>query len=72
MANDEPERDPQTPSYFTNVDALLAKCHELLNELECFCKFLVQQKKEHTVELRQFRNSVASELKSLERVCSHP
>ena len=69
MASDEIEHDPPTPSPVTSVDTLLAKCHELLGELEDFRKFLVEQKKEHTVELRQFRNSVTSELKSLERVC---
>ncbi|MCJ1393200.1 hypothetical protein MMC18_006072 [Xylographa bjoerkii] len=51
-----------------SADALLTKCHELLNELERFQAFLVQEKKEHTVQLRQFRNSVISELKSLEKL----
>lgn len=50
------------------VEDLLRKCHALLNELEAFRTFLVQRKKEHTVEIRQFRNSVQSELKSLEKV----
>ncbi|MCJ1403716.1 hypothetical protein MMC11_006939 [Xylographa trunciseda] len=51
-----------------NADALLTKCHELLDELEKFQAFLLQEKKEHTVQLRQFRNSVVSELKSLEKL----
>lgn len=51
-----------------SADALLGQCHTLLNELEEFQEFLIEQKKEHTVDLRQFRSSVSSELKSLERV----
>ncbi|MCJ1376972.1 hypothetical protein MMC17_000062 [Xylographa soralifera] len=62
--NDEVEG--QTP--VISADALLTKCHELLDELEKFQAFLLQEKKEHTVQLRQFRNSVVSELKSLEKL----
>ncbi|MCJ1247738.1 hypothetical protein MMC30_004953 [Trapelia coarctata] len=65
MVNDNEIAAPQ-PAF--NVDELLAKCHDLLNELEDFQKFLVEQKKEQVVEIRQFRNSVASEIKSLERL----
>jgi len=68
-ANDDENTAPQST---VNVNELLAKCHDLLDELEDFQKFLVEQKKEHVVEIRQFRNSVASELKSLERVCITP
>ena len=50
------------------VEDLLRNCHNLLHELEEFRTFLTQHKKEHTVEIRQFRNSVQSELKSLEKV----
>lgn len=50
------------------VEDLLRRCHDLLNELEGFKTFLQEQKKENAVELRQFCNSVASELKSLEKV----
>ena len=63
-ADDEVET--QIPAI--SADTLLTKCHELLDELEQFQAFLVQEKKEHTVQLRQFRNSVISELKSLEKV----
>ena len=66
VVNDEGES--QTP--VTSADALLTKCHELLDELEKFQAFLLQEKKENTVQLRQFRNSVISELKSLEKVCT--
>ncbi|MCJ1281570.1 hypothetical protein MMC26_000890 [Xylographa opegraphella] len=62
--NDEAEA--QIP--VISADALLTKCHELLGELEKFQAFLLQEKKEHTVQLRQFRNSVVSELKSLEKL----
>ena len=51
-----------------SVDTLLTRCHVLLNELEQFQTFLIEHKKKHTVELRQFRNAVGSELKSLEKV----
>ena len=71
MTSDEAGRDLQSSSNVTSVDTLLEKCHELIGELEAFRQYLAQQKKEHTVELRQFRNSVASELKSLERVSSY-
>lgn len=50
------------------VEDLLHNCHALLNELEAFQTFLAQHRKEHTVEIRQFRNSVQSELKSLGKV----
>ena len=53
------------------VENLLAKCHTLLNELEEFRTFLAERNKEHTVELRQFRSSVLSELKSLEKVLAY-
>jgi len=53
------------------VEDLVQKCHGLLKELEDFRTFLVQRKKEHTVEIRQFRNSVQSELKSLAKVPTH-
>ncbi|MCJ1478812.1 hypothetical protein MMC13_007496 [Lambiella insularis] len=50
------------------ADALLVECHKLLNELEEFQAFLTEQKKDHTADLRQFRSSVNSELRSLERL----
>ena len=52
------------------LEDLLAKCYDLLEELEQFREFLVKRNKEQTVELRPFRNSIQSELKSLERVGS--
>ena len=57
---------PQKPA--TTVDDLLAKCRGLLKELEQFQEYLREWNKEQTVELRPFRNSIQSELKSLERV----
>ena len=60
----------EVKSSVATVEDLLAKCHALLDELEEFRTFLVERKKEHTVELRQFRSSVQSELKSLEKVRS--
>ena len=66
------EGEEQHPSSADNpvlVEDLLKRCRDLLRELEEFKTFLVEQKKENAVELRQFYNSVASELKSLEKVC---
>ena len=51
------------------VEDLLKRCHDLLNELDQFRAFLAESKKQNAVEIRQFHNSVLSELKSLERVC---
>lgn len=50
------------------AEELLHKCHQLLSELEQFRIFLTEQKKDHIVDIRQFYNSVRSELKSLEKV----
>ena len=50
------------------VEDLLKRCHDLLNELAQFRTFLVESKKQIAVEIRQFHNSVRSELKSLEKV----
>ena len=58
------------PNDTVRVEDLLRNCHALLKELEAFRTFLVQCRKEATVEIRQFRNSVQSELKSLEKVRS--
>ena len=72
MLNKTDLNQGHAPSPAVSVDGLLAQCHDLLKELEQFQAFLVERKKEHTVELRQFRNSVTSELRSLERVCKLP
>lgn len=50
------------------AEALVKRCHELLDELEKFRQYLAERKREHTVELKPFRNSVVAELKSLEKV----
>ncbi|KAL8933533.1 MAG: hypothetical protein Q9211_005734 [Gyalolechia sp. 1 TL-2023] len=50
------------------AEALLKGCHELLNELQRFQQYLEEQKREHTVELKPFRNSITAELKSLEKL----
>lgn len=68
MIDDANDDQIAAPQPVVRVDELLAGCHDLLKELEDFQKFLVVQKKEHVVEIRQFRNSVVSELKSLEKV----
>ncbi len=50
------------------AENLVERCQELLNELEAFQKYLRECKQEQSVELKPFRNSIAAELKSLERV----
>lgn len=62
----------QTPSVKApppeGAEQLLQKCHHLLSELEELQAFITERKKEHAVDIRQFQNSVRSELKSLEKV----
>ena len=50
------------------ADDLLIRCRGLLNELKVFQEYLEQQKREHSIEIKPFRNSITAELKSLERV----
>ena len=57
------------PKGIVIAEELLGQCHQLLFELEEFQLFLKEQRKEQLVDIRQFQNSVRSELKSLERVC---
>jgi hypothetical protein len=47
---------------------LLNQCQVLLKELEEFQQYLVKQKKDSGVELRHFKNSVRTEINSLEKV----
>ena len=47
---------------------LLQQCQVLLSELEEFQQYLVKQKKDSGVELRHFKNSVRTEVNSLEKV----
>lgn len=62
------EQQPSSADNTVLVGDLLQRCRDLLDELGEFKTFLVEQKKDNAVELRQFYNSVASELKSLEKV----
>lgn len=50
------------------ADDLLKGCHELLSELKAFQQYLEDQKRDHTVEVKPFRNSITAELKSLEKL----
>ncbi|KAL8940503.1 MAG: hypothetical protein Q9216_002790 [Gyalolechia sp. 2 TL-2023] len=50
------------------AEDLLKGCHALLNELQSFQQYLEEQKRENTVEVKPFRNSITAELKSLERL----
>ena len=65
----------QRPEGIVIAEELLGQCYQLLSELEEFQTFLTERRKEQIVDIRQFHNSVRSELKSLERVCKpsrHP
>ncbi|MCJ1266431.1 hypothetical protein MMC22_006316 [Lobaria immixta] len=62
--------EEQRPKGIVIAEELLAQCHQLLSELEEFHAFLTQRRKEQMVDIRQFHNSVRSELKSLERLSS--
>ncbi len=55
------------------AEDLLGKCHTLLRELEEFRNFVIKQKleQEPAIEIRKFQASVATELKSLQKV-HHP
>lgn len=61
--------EEQRPEGVVIAEDLLRQCHQLLSELEEFRTFLTARRKEQIVDIRQFHNSVRSELKSLERVC---
>lgn len=47
---------------------LLGRCEALLGEVETFQQFLVEQKRENTVEIRHFKSNLKAECKSLEKV----
>ncbi|KAL8667162.1 MAG: hypothetical protein Q9168_007307, partial [Polycauliona sp. 1 TL-2023] len=50
------------------AEDLVNKCEKLLNELEAYRSYLAQSKQtQHNVEVKPFRNSIAAELKSLEK-----
>ncbi|KAL8949841.1 MAG: hypothetical protein Q9222_004081 [Ikaeria aurantiellina] len=52
------------------ADDLIKRCTGLLKELEAFQEHLVKCKRNRSVEVKPFRNSVASELKTLEKLRS--
>lgn len=50
------------------AEELVKRCDKLLAELEAYQSYLAQNKQGHSVEVKPFRNSIAAELKSLEKV----
>ncbi|KAL9013945.1 MAG: hypothetical protein Q9173_001382 [Seirophora scorigena] len=52
------------------ADDLVMRCQELLDELDAFQKYLIECKREHSVELKPFRHSISAELKFLEKLRS--
>ncbi|KAI9788277.1 MAG: hypothetical protein M1835_002359 [Candelina submexicana] len=51
-----------------SAQELLNRCNRLLRELDQFRDYLKLRSKQNTVEVRHFRNTVLSELKSLEKL----
>lgn len=51
-----------------SLDELLQRCTTLITELEAFKEHLKSRRLEHTVEIAHFRNTVKSELKTLQRL----
>lgn len=49
---------------------LLQRCQTLLSELETFKEYLKSRKQDHQVEIAHFRNTVKSELRTLQRFTS--
>ncbi|KAH0040315.1 hypothetical protein KCU78_g1161, partial [Aureobasidium melanogenum] len=49
---------------------LLTRCQTLLSELEAFKEYLKSRKQDHQVEIAHFRNTVKSELRTLQRLAS--
>ncbi|KAI4728474.1 hypothetical protein E4T49_03772 [Aureobasidium sp. EXF-10728] len=49
---------------------LLSRCQSLLSELETFKEYLKSRKQDHQVEIAHFRNTVKSELRTLQRLAS--
>jgi hypothetical protein len=64
MEEEELENDTASAA----IDRLVVDCHALLSDLLAYQAFLAAHKRDKIVEIRPFRNAVASELKSLERV----
>ncbi|KAL8930124.1 MAG: hypothetical protein Q9172_000209, partial [Xanthocarpia lactea] len=65
--------NPEDDTTVSNEGALLAedlvkRCNQLLGELEAFQQYLAQSQQGQNVEVKPFRNSVAAELKSLEKL----
>ncbi|KAL8843248.1 MAG: hypothetical protein Q9176_002201 [Flavoplaca citrina] len=54
------------------AENLVKRCDKLLEELEAYQRYLTQSKQGHNVEVKPFRNSIAAELKSLEKVNDSP
>ncbi|KAL8812927.1 MAG: hypothetical protein Q9200_000666 [Gallowayella weberi] len=52
------------------AEELVGRCKQLLGDLEAFQDYLAQHNRGHIVEVKPFRNSVAAELKSLEKLRS--
>jgi hypothetical protein len=68
------ERESTTPEPPTErAEDLVLRSLNLLGELEEFESFLAKKNRRESelgsVELRQFRNSIAAESKSLQKVC---
>ncbi|KAI9703142.1 MAG: hypothetical protein M1836_007707 [Candelina mexicana] len=66
MGDDEDDNTLRTA--VPSAQQLLDRCNGLLRELDQFRDYLKLRSKQNTVEVRHFRNTVLSELKSLEKL----
>lgn len=64
----EPSADANSIGAVDIAKDLVKRCHELLNELKAFHTYIKECRREHTVEVKPFLNTVTAELRSLEKV----
>ncbi|KZF26672.1 hypothetical protein L228DRAFT_258070 [Xylona heveae TC161] len=66
QTHDQAEQSPSGQE--RSLDELLQQCRQVLREVDDFKTHLASCKKDKTVELRHFRNTISSELKLLEKL----
>ncbi|KAI4258615.1 MAG: hypothetical protein LQ352_001150 [Teloschistes flavicans] len=64
----EPSADANSIGAVDIAKDLVKRCHELLNELKAFHTYIKECRREHTVEVKPFLNTVTAELRSLEKL----
>ncbi|KAH0361006.1 hypothetical protein KCU65_g9029, partial [Aureobasidium melanogenum] len=66
----EPHTNGHSSTGPPTASDLLTRCQSLLSELESFKEYLKSRKQDHQVEIAHFRNTVKSELRTLQRLAS--